>query len=157
MRTGTRPTLPSASAWMICQPPLPAWHSPTTRTTTTYLDPHYVAAVRQSQLHLLPPGGYAPNGLRLLLDLSITTNLNPLPGCPSSHSRRAPVGRRPCLLLLLFLRLPSPQRRRSVESSLELILSFVIATNRMSFRSEDGIARALGPAQRASRAALLLD
>jgi hypothetical protein len=153
----SRLALPSDSAWMTCQPPLPAPRSPTTRITTTSLDPHYAAAAQQSQLHLLPPGGYVPSGLLPLSDLCITTNPSPLPGCPSFHSRRVPTRRRPCLLLLLSLRLPSPQRRRSVESSLELISSFVIVTNRMSLRSEGGIAGALGTARRAPRAALLLD
>ena len=151
MRTTVRLALPLDFVWTTCQPPLPASHSPTTRITTILPGPRYVAAVQQSQLRLLPPGGYGQSGLPPLLDPSITTNLSPLPGCPSFHSRR------PCLLFLPFLRLQSLQRRRSVESSLELISWFVIVTNRTSLMSEGGIAGAQGPARRAPRAALLLD
>ena len=158
MRTGVRLVPLLDSTWMTCQPPLPASRSPMTRTITTSLDPHYAAVVRPSQLHLPQPGGCAQSGLPPLSDLSITANLlSPLPGCPNFHSRRVPIRRRPHLSFLFFPRPPSPQRRRSVESSLELISSFVIVTNQTSLRSEGGIAAARGPAQRAPRAALLLD
>ena len=157
MHTSIRLAFLVDSAWMTCQPPPPAPPSPTTPTTVTSLSPLCVAAIRQSQLHPLPLGGCVPNGLLRLSDLCIITNLSPLLGCLSFHSRRVPTRRRLCLPLLPFLRLPSPQRRRSVENSLELISSFVIVTNRKSLRSAGGIAGALGTAQRASRAALLLD
>ena len=157
MRISVRLALTSDSAWMTCQPPLPVLRSPTTRTNTTFLDPHCAAAIRQSQHHLLLPGGCVPSGLLPLSDPCTMTNLSPLPGCPSFHSRRVPTRRRPCLPLPLFLRPQSPQRRRSVENSLELISSFVVVVNRTFLRLEDGIAEALGPARRASRAALLLD
>ena len=158
MRTSVHPSFPSDLARMTYQLLLPASRSPTTAITTISLDPHYAAAVRRSQLRLLPPDGCARSGPPPLSDLSITTNpLSPLLGYLNSHSRRASTRRKPRLQTLLFPRLPSPRRRRSVESSLGLISSFVIVTNRTSLRSEGGIAGALGPARRAPKATLLLD